>query len=158
MKRKNIPFTLLALAFLWAFVPGPLSSQIPDSTRADTTRIPIFELEGLTILVPRAVSTTGGASAVEVTLDSMMMRPAPTLEQLLREMPLIQIRRNSRGEAQPALRGGEDRQIAVVMDGVPLTLGWDARTEWRWMSPEARDAKLPLGPFSLTSVWTKRAP
>jgi iron complex outermembrane receptor protein len=66
---------------------------------------------------------------VEVALDSMVMHPAPTLEQVLREMPLIQIRRNSRGEAQPALRGGEDRQIAVVMDGVPLTLGWDARTD-----------------------------
>jgi iron complex outermembrane receptor protein len=95
----------------------------------DTTTAPVFELQGLTIMVPRPVSTTGGASAVEVALDSMTMRPAPTLEQVLREMPLIQIRRNSRGEAQPALRGGEDRQIAVVMDGVPLTLGWDARTD-----------------------------
>jgi iron complex outermembrane receptor protein len=66
---------------------------------------------------------------VEIALDSMAMRPAPTLEQVLREMPLIQIRRNSRGEAQPALRGAEDRQIAILMDGVPLTLGWDARTD-----------------------------
>jgi iron complex outermembrane receptor protein len=62
-------------------------------------------------------------------MDSVGIRPAPTLENVLRDMPLIQIRRNSRGEAQPALRGGEDRQIAVLMDGVPLTLGWDARTD-----------------------------
>jgi iron complex outermembrane receptor protein len=95
----------------------------------DTTRVPVFEIEGLTIMVPRPVSTTGGASAVEVALDSVVMLPAPTLEQVLREMPLIQIRRNSRGEAQPALRGGEDRQIAVIFDGVPITLGWDARTD-----------------------------
>jgi iron complex outermembrane receptor protein len=59
----------------------------------------------------------------------MIVMPAPTLEQVLREMPLIQIRRNSRGEAQPALRGGKDRQIAVLVDGVPLSLGWDHRTD-----------------------------
>jgi iron complex outermembrane receptor protein len=121
------PFFFLFVALFSWFEPG--FSQVPDSTRADTVATPVYRLEGLTIVVPRPVSTTGGASAVEVTLDSMMTRPAPTLEQVLREMPLIQIRRNSRGEAQPALRGGEDRQIAVIMDGVPLTLGWDARTD-----------------------------
>jgi len=44
-------------------------------------------------------------------------------------MPLIQIRMNSRGEMQPAIRGSDDRQIAILMDGVPLTLGWDHRTD-----------------------------
>jgi iron complex outermembrane receptor protein len=107
-----------------------VAGQIPpDTILTDTIPRPVFRLLGLTVLVPRPVSTTGGASAVEVILDSMVVRPAPTLEQVLREMPLIQIRRNSRGEAQPALRGGEDRQIAILMDGVPLTLGWDARTD-----------------------------
>ncbi|MFH1765948.1 MAG: TonB-dependent receptor [Gemmatimonadota bacterium] len=129
MKRPTLHSTLLPGLLLLTLVPASLSAQIPDSTRADTSRVPIFALQGLTIMVPRPISTTGGASAIEVTLDSMVVRPAPTLEQVLREMPLIQIRRNSRGEAQPALRGGEDRQIAVIMDGVPLTLGWDARTD-----------------------------
>jgi iron complex outermembrane receptor protein len=120
--------TLLPSLLLWA-LPSAVWGQIPDSLRADTSRTPVYEVRGVTIMVPRPVSTTGGASAVAVNLDSMMVTPAPTLEQVLREMPLIQIRRNSRGEAQPAMRGGEDRQIGVVMDGVPLTLGWDARTD-----------------------------
>jgi len=51
------------------------------------------------------------------------------MEQVLRAMPLIQIRANSRGEMQPTLRGSEDRQIAILMDGVPLTIGWDHRTD-----------------------------
>jgi iron complex outermembrane receptor protein len=109
--------------------PAHGGSQVPDSLKTDTTATPVYEVRGLTVTVPRPVSTTGGVSAVEVSLDSMAIHPAPTLEQVLREMPLIQIRRNSRGEAQPALRGGEDRQIAVLLDGVPLTLGWDARTD-----------------------------
>ncbi|MFC1660316.1 TonB-dependent receptor plug domain-containing protein [Gemmatimonadota bacterium] len=108
---------------------GVASGQVRDTLQADTSRVPVYQLRGLTVLVPRPVSTTGGASVVEMNLDSMVTMPAPTLEQVLREMPLIQIRRNSRGEAQPALRGGEDRQIAVLVDGIPLTLGWDHRTD-----------------------------
>ncbi len=118
-----------SLLLLLLFAPSGANGQIPDSLKADTTRNPLYEVRGVTVMVPRPVSTTGGVSAVEVELDSMAVQPAPTLEQVLREMPLIQIRRNSRGEAQPALRGGEDRQIAVLVDGVPLTLGWDARTD-----------------------------
>ena len=104
-------------------------AQVADTVRVDTVRAPLFHIPGLTVLVPRPASTTGGASAVEVPMDSLMAWPAPTLEQVLRDLPLIQIRRNSRGEAQPALRGGEDRHVAVLMDGVPLTLGWDGRTD-----------------------------
>jgi len=120
----------LIFGLLLAFTPPSTAwGQIPDTLRADTTKNPLYQLQGVTVIVPRPVSTTGGASAVEVNLDSIQVGPAPTLEQLLREMPLVQVRRNSRGEAQPALRGGEDRQIAILMDGVPLTLGWDARTD-----------------------------
>ena len=62
-------------------------------------------------------------------LDSLGSVPLPTLEQALREMPLVRVRANSRGEVQPSLRGATDRHIAVLVDGVPLTLGWDHRTD-----------------------------
>ena len=62
-------------------------------------------------------------------LDSLGGIPAPSMDQVLRAMPLIQIRMNSRGEMQPTIRGAEDRHIAILMDGVPLTLGWDHRTD-----------------------------
>ena len=119
--------TAATLAAVWA--TSPLVAQVPDSTRADTTVVPRFQLSGLTATVSRALSATGGASAVALALDSAASPPAATLEQVLRGMPLVQVRRNSRGEAQPAIRGAEDRQVAVLMDGVPLTLGWDHRTD-----------------------------
>src|SRR5690606_40633549 len=68
-------------------------------------------------------------SALEVRLDSMRLPAAPTLEDVTRALPLLQIRMNSRGEAQPTYRGAESREIAILMDGVPLTLGWDHRTD-----------------------------
>lgn len=116
----------LAALFVVAAAPAVARAQAPDSVAADSVR---YQIEGVTVSVVRPVSTTGGASALEVELDSMPHLPAPTMEQVLRAMPLIVIRQNSRGEAQPALRGAEDRQVAVLVDGVPLSLGWDHRSD-----------------------------
>ena len=107
-------------------VPASIQAQNPpDSIPADSVRL----LGGLTVSVARPALTTGGSSSVVIDLDSLGSIPAPSMEQVLRSMPLIQIRTNSRGEMQPALRGSEDRQIAIMMDGVPLTIGWDHRTD-----------------------------
>ena len=111
---------VIALA-LAPFLPtSPLSAQ-------DTTEV--VKLRALSVEVPRPIATTGGTSAVEVSLDSAGIVAAPTMEEFLRRMPTVQIRANSRGEAQPDLRGAEDRQIAIFLDGIPLTIGWDHRTD-----------------------------
>ena len=108
----------LALAALWS----PLGAQ-------DTTAVDTVEIRGIVIEVPRPATTTGGTSAVELSLDSLSVVAASTAEELLRRMPTIQMRVNSRGESQPDLRGAEDRQIAFLLDGIPITLGWDHRTD-----------------------------
>jgi iron complex outermembrane receptor protein len=118
----------VAAAALLLAVPGA-GAQEPDSIPGDSTATPRYAIPGLTVSVARAVSTSGGTSAVELSLDSAAVAPAPTLEGILRDMPLVVVRQNSRGQAQPALRGADDRQIAVLTDGVPLTLGWDHRTD-----------------------------
>jgi iron complex outermembrane receptor protein len=110
-------------------LPCAAASQTPDSLRGPDFDS-VFVLEGVRVPVPPRLTQTGGASTVQIRLDSMSVIPAPTLEDVLRRIPLIQIRRNSRGEAQPAMRGAEDRQIAVLVDGVPLTLSWDHRTDF----------------------------
>ena len=88
-----------------------------------------FRLHGIEVVAGRRLTATGGVGVVEMRLDSLASVPIPTLEQALREMPLVRVRENSRGEAQPSLRGATDRHIAVLVDGVPLTLGWDHRTD-----------------------------
>ena len=104
---------------------APLRAQ--EREDQDTTQL--VTLGGLHVEVPRPIATTGGRSAVEFDLDSAGAVAAPTMEELLRRMPAVQIRANSRGEAQPDLRGAEDRQVAILLDGVPLTIGWDHRTD-----------------------------
>ena len=122
------PFLLAALvAAGFAFAP-PAQAQEPDTTRALPDSIILGQEVRVSVARPR-LAQTGGSSQIELRLDSMSVIPAPRLEDVLRRIPLMQIRFNSRGEAQPALRGAEDRQIAVLVDGVPVTLGWDHRTD-----------------------------
>ena len=111
--------------------PQPTRAQARDSLRSDTlANYPTnFRLDEIQVVAGRRLTATGGVGVVEMRLDSLGSEPIPTLEQALREMPLVRVRKNSRGEAQPSLRGATDRHIAVLVDGVPLTLGWDHRTD-----------------------------
>jgi iron complex outermembrane recepter protein len=128
MNRPTRRLGHAAVSCALALSPSLVHAQVPDSVPA-TDPDSVYFLEEVRVPVRPRFTQTGGSSAVEIRLDSMSVIPAPTLEDVLRRVPLIQIRRNSRGEAQPAMRGAEGRQIAVLVDGVPLTLGWDHRTD-----------------------------
>ena len=111
--------------------PRATKAQTPDSLQSDTLAnySDTFRLGEIRVVAPRTLTATGGVGAMEIRLDSLASVPVPTLEQALREMPLVRVRENSRGEAQPSLRGATDRHIAVLVDGVPVTMSWDHRTD-----------------------------
>ena len=105
--------TLLVLA-------APAAAQKPDS---------VYRIPGVVVKGTKPVTTVGGSSAVEIRLDSLDLPAAPTFEQVLRQIPLLHVRMNSRGEAEISARGSESRQVAILVDGVPITLAWDSRAD-----------------------------
>ncbi|WP_420447636.1 TonB-dependent receptor plug domain-containing protein [Candidatus Palauibacter sp.] len=116
----------LVAAFACLAGAETVAAQVPDSVSRDTVE---FRMRELRIEALRPVASVSGASAVRLSLQSPRVAAVPLLEEALRQIPFLQVRENSRGEAQPSLRGTESRQLAVLVDGVPLTLGWDARTD-----------------------------
>ena len=125
LMRKGV----LGVALAWALSGGmvsPAGAQQTDTLRTDTM---VFRIPELVVQARRPVTTVGGASAIEVTVGSLSLPAAPTVEEILRELPGVHVRTNSRGEAEISVRGSESRQVAVLVDGVPITLGWDARTD-----------------------------
>lgn len=114
-----------SLPALLLVLPSSVHGQRPDTARADT----VFRIEGIRVEARRPVARVGGASAIEVNLDSLRLSASPTLESALRELPTVHVRTNSRGQAEISVRGSESRQVSVLLDGVPLTLTWDARTD-----------------------------
>jgi iron complex outermembrane recepter protein len=108
-------------ALLATLLVQPLAAHGQDVPRPDS----VLQVGAISVHAARPVATVGGGSALEVRIDSLAVPAAPTLEQVLRRLPLVQVRTNSRGEAQFSLRGsGSDaRQVAVLVDGIPLNLG-----------------------------------
>lgn len=117
---------LAGAAALVSIVPAALPAaatevQVPDR--------PVFTVPELVVVGARPEATPAGVGAVAVAPDSLALSAAPTLEEVLREMPHLHVRTNSRGEAEISTRGSDSRQVAVLVDGVPLTLAWDARAD-----------------------------
>ncbi len=121
--QRSLPF----LAFV-TFAAHQVQGQARDTTaRRDTVRT---ELERVTIRAERAApAAVGGASGIVVPIEGLRLAPAPVLEDALRQMPFVHVRQNSRGEIELTIRGSESRQAAILLDGVPLTLGYDGRAD-----------------------------
>ncbi|HEX7124120.1 MAG TPA: TonB-dependent receptor [Gemmatimonadaceae bacterium] len=121
------------LAFMAALASADGLPAQQDTTRRDTTaRVDTSRtLQTVRIVAARApaVTAVGGVSVVAISPDSLRLTPAPALNDVLREIPFVLVRQNSRGETELSIRGSESRQGAVLLDRVPLTLGWDSRTD-----------------------------
>lgn len=119
--NRSLAVLLLALA--------PAVSQA--QARADSTRLDSASLRLRTVNVSasRVAATVGGAAAVVLRPNELRSSPAPLLDQAIREAPFVLVRQNSRGEMEISIRGSDSRQATVLMDGVPITLGWDHRTD-----------------------------
>jgi iron complex outermembrane receptor protein len=107
--------------------PAVLGAQQADTAaRPDSAG---RALERVVVSATKTWTSVGGAGAVMIALDSLRLPPSPMLEHALREMPFILVRQNSRGEAELSVRGSDSRQAAVLIDGFPLTLGFDHRSD-----------------------------
>lgn len=136
MIRTLRPRALRPLAALFALLapeaPETAGAAAGDGAQDDgapADSIPAFVMSPIEVQADRPVTTVGGIAAIEVAADSLNVPPAATVEEVLRELPLLHVRTNSRGEAEISARGSESRQVAVLVDGVPITLAWDARAD-----------------------------
>lgn len=118
-------FPWIALFVVTASTPA-LGQGLPDSTRKDSVA---QRLGAVRVTETRSAGVSGGASAVVIDVPALRSSPAPLLHEALRESPFVHVRLNSRGEMELSVRGSDSRQAAVLIDGVPITLGWDHRAD-----------------------------
>ncbi len=102
------------------------AQRVPRDSTADSVRT---RLEKFSITAGRSATTVGGTSSIIVRIDSLHLTPAAPLDMALREVPFLLVRTNSRGEAELSVRGSDSRQAAVLFDGLPLSIGWDHRSD-----------------------------
>lgn len=131
MSPRRIPCSLIFLAV--AVMAGSASTRVHaqqrpvlDTLARDTTA---QRIEPQEILATRTQGIVGGAAAVSVRVDSTPLGPGASLAELLRRVPTVHVRTNSRGEVELSVRGSESRQAALTLNGIPLSPGWDGRAD-----------------------------
>jgi len=87
--------------------------------------------------------------AIEFDQNQIAERTPVALTDILQGMPSVGIRTNSRGEAVLRLRGSEERQTGIYLDGAPLSVPWDGRVDL---------SALPAGIVDSVRVMASAAP
>ena len=123
--RTALRLLLLLAAAGTALPSSVVSQEPPDSLVADT----VIKVAGLTVRAVRQATTPGGVTGIVSLPSSLPIPPVASVEDALRKMPFVLVRKNSRGMAEISVRGSQSRQVAVLLDGVPLTLAWDHRAD-----------------------------
>lgn len=67
--------------------------------------------------------------AIEIDQAQIQERAPVALTDIFKGLPSLGIRTNSRGEAVLRLRGSEERQTGIYLDGAPLSVPWDGRVD-----------------------------
>mgnify|MGYP002780644156 FL=1 len=110
-----------------ALLPGlVLAGQAAAQETAPPQPLPDEAL--ITVTAPalpgRVATPTVGLSA-----QALLDRQPRSVADALRGLPGVSIRTNSRGETTPRIRGGDERQTLVFLDGAPLMVPWDGRID-----------------------------
>ena len=100
---------------------GAAALPTPPADSGSTTEAALLVVTAP--LVKGRVMPPGVALDVEALID----RQPRNLGDALRGLPGVSVRPNSRGESVPRIRGAEERQTQVFLDGAPLTVPWDGR-------------------------------
>jgi outer membrane cobalamin receptor len=116
--------------------------------QASSTAVAQAELEEVTVIENRRPRH---AAQPAFLLDRETLREiTPTaLTDVFRRVQSVGIRTNSRGEAVLRLRGSEERQTGIFLDGAPLSVPWDGRVDL---------AALPAGIVERVRVTASAAP
>ena len=81
------------------------------------------------MIVVTAPASVGRVQPPSVVLgaDGLIDRQPRSIADAVRGLPGVSVRPNSRGELVPRIRGAEERQTQVFLDGAPLSVPWDGR-------------------------------
>lgn len=85
-------------------------------------------LDELVVTAPPTLNRVAPPSEVIDAAQLLMGQPAG-LDQALDQMTGVMVRINSRGESVVRVRGAEERQTAVFIDGAPAAVPWDGRLD-----------------------------
>ena len=128
LSQSHHPKTALFRSFL-SF--GIAASALITALPAMAQEAPSDEASDAGSIVVTAQRTKNRTLPPQVSLDAeQLLETQPTsIADALRGLSGVSIRTNSRGETIARVRGAEERQTAVFLDGAPFNVPWDGRID-----------------------------
>ena len=81
------------------------------------------------ILTAAPGPTRASRPALVLDHEALQIRQPVAVADIFRTVTGVFVRTNSRGQAVPRIRGAEERQTLVFLDGAPLASPWDGRAD-----------------------------
>ncbi len=105
-------------------------AELPLIIAAAAAMVPPGEEKWTTIIVTASPAPDRVLPpAVEISEEALLERQPRNVAEALRPLPGVSARTNSRGETVARVRGSEERQTQVFLDGAPLAVPWDGRAD-----------------------------
>jgi|APSaa5957512622_1039677.scaffolds.fasta_scaffold03650_2 outer membrane cobalamin receptor len=127
---------MLALA---AWGGGPTATEMPE----DTPGTQVFELGEMLVVAGRTVGEDATSSVLELDADDIRIMGAKHAADILHHLPGSFVRLGNEGDAMARVRGYRQREVKVVVDGVPMTNPYTGRQDLQKI-PASNIAKVRL--------------
>lgn len=128
LPQSHHPKTALFRSFLsFGIAASALITALPAMAQETSSD----EASNAGSIVVTAQRTKNRTLPPQVSLDAeQLLETQPTsIADALRGLSGVSIRTNSRGETIARVRGAEERQTAVFLDGAPFNVPWDGRID-----------------------------
>lgn len=124
--KKRPPMAIAAawLAAALAVMPASAAAQVRTAPQEGEER----GWPTITVTAP-ATEKRALPPQVIVPVDLIVDRQPRSAADVLRGIAGVTVRTNSRGETIARIRGAEERQTQVFLDGAPLAVPWDGRID-----------------------------
>ena len=106
----------------------PLPLLILAADAAELAASAGAELQPIVVTAQRA-PTRVLPPVAEIGEEQLLELQPASAADAVRELPGVSVRTNSRGESIARVRGSEERQTQVFLDGAPLAVPWDGRAD-----------------------------
>lgn len=108
----------LTHSIAWFLAAAPALAQAQDSG----------SIEEVILTAPRG-PTRASRPTLVLDHEALQVRQPVAVADVFRTVTGVFVRTNSRGQAVPRIRGAEERQTLVFLDGAPLAAPWDGRAD-----------------------------
>jgi iron complex outermembrane receptor protein len=115
----------ISIALIFLIIPRP---AISENQMNASDSLPTYWLNEIVVLEDR-LPVVGNATMHQINADQIAQLDARNPASAMHYVPGLQVSRISKGESMVKIRGFDQRQISVFLDGIPISVPYNGRID-----------------------------